>query len=73
MLQMAHVGDVTHISYLISQMLQVTKHQVEGDGGTGMAQMGVTIDRRAADIHTHIGGMKRFETLLLSCQCIVND
>ena len=55
--QMAHVGDITHVPYFISQMLQITEHQIEGDGRTCMSQMRITIDRRSADIHTHIGSV----------------
>ena len=72
-LQMAHVGDVTHVPYFITEVLQVAEHQVEGDGGTGMAQMGVAIDGGTTDIHTDIGGMERFEALLLTRQRIVNN
>ena len=63
MLQMPHVGDVTDITDLITQMFQIAKHEVEGDGRTGMSQMGITIDGWPADIHTHIRCMKGFKTL----------
>ena len=54
-------------------MLQITEHQVEGDGGTGMSQMGIAIDGRPTDIHAHIGRMERFEAFLLPRQRIVNN
>ena len=54
-------------------MLQIAKHQVEGDGRTGMPQMGIAIDGRTTDIHTHIGCMQRLEALLLARQRIVNN
>ena len=46
---------------------------IKSDGGTCVAQMRVAVDGGAADIHTHVGGMQRFETFLLSCQCIVDN
>ena len=73
MLQMAHVSDVTYIANLIAQVLQIAEHEVEGNGWTGMSKMGVTIDGWPTHIHTHIGGMKGLETLLLTRQRIIND
>ena len=73
MFQMAHIGDVTHITYLITQMLQIAEHQIEGDGRTGVSQMGITINGRTTDIHAHIGGVERLEAFLLPRQRIVND
>ena len=72
-LEVAYVGNVAHIAYLVAEVTQVAEHQVEGDGGTGMTQMGVAIDGGTANIHAYIGGVERFEALFLSCQCIVND
>ena len=73
MLQVTYIRDITHISDLIPQVLQIAEHQVEGNGRTGMPQMGITIDGRSTHIHTHIGGMQRLEALLLSRQRIVNN
>ena len=72
-LQMSYVGDVPYITYLIAQVLQIAEHQVEGDGRTGMPQMGVAIHRRTTHIHTHMGCIQRLEALLLPCQRIIND
>ena len=72
-LQMAHIGNVAHIAHLISQMFQIAEHHVEGDGRTGMPQMGVAINRGTADIHAHIGGMQGHETFFLTSERIVNQ
>ena len=48
MLQMSYIRDIPHIAHLVTQMLQVTEEDVEGDGRTGMSQMGITIDGWAA-------------------------
>ena len=71
-LQMAHIGDVAHIAHLVAEVLQVAEKDVEGDGRTGMSQMGIAIDRGSADIHSYMGGVQRLEALLLPVQCIVN-
>ena len=72
-LQVAHIGNVAHIAHLIAQVLQIAEHEVEGDGRTGMAQMGVAIDGGAAHIHAHVGCVERLETLFLSRQGIVDN
>ena len=72
-LQVAHIGDVAHIAHLIAQMLQIAEQQVEGDGRTGMPQMGVAIDGWSTHIHAHMGGVNRLEALLLARQRIINN
>ena len=72
-LQVAYVGDVAHVTYLIAQVLQVAEHKVERDGWTGVSQMWVAINRRSADVHAYIGGMKWFEALLLTRQRVINN
>ena len=70
-LQVAHVGDVAHVAHLVAQVFQVAKHEVEGDGRTGVAQMSVAVDGRSANIHAHMSGVDRFEYLLRAGQRIV--
>ena len=73
MLQMTHIGDVANITHLVAQVFQIAEQQVEGNSGTGMSQMGIAIDGRTTDIHAHIGGVQRLETLLLARQRIINN
>ena len=42
MLQMAYARGIPHIAHLIAQVFQITEHEVERDGRTGMVQMRVT-------------------------------
>ena len=49
---MANVGDIAHVAHLIPQMGQVSEEDVESDGGAGVAEMCVAVDRRTADIHS---------------------
>ena len=70
--QVAHVGNVAHIAHFISQVLEVAEEDIEGDGRTGVSQVRVAIDRRAADVHTHVWGVQRLEYFLRSAQCVVN-
>ena len=72
-LQVSHIRDVTHIAHLVSQMLQVTEENIKGDGWARMTQMGVAIYGWTAHIHSHIGRMQGFKTLLLSVKGIVNQ
>ena len=72
-LQVAYIRDVAYITHLIAQMFQITEHQIEGNSGTGVSQMGITIDGGTTDIHAHIGGVQRLEALFLARQRIVNN
>ena len=72
-LQMTYICDVAYIAYLVTQMFQIAKQQVEGNGRTGMTQMRVAIDGGTTYIHAHIGGMQRLEALLLARQRIIDN
>ena len=65
-LEVPHIGDVTHIAHLVTKVLQVTIEDIESDGRSSMPQMGVAIDRWPADIHAHMpfvqGSEGLFET-----------
>ena len=61
MLQMAHIGDVADIAHLVAQMFEKLEQHVIGHAGSGMAEMGVAIHGRAANIHTHVSRMDRDE------------
>ena len=69
--QMPHVGNVAHIAHFVSEVLQIAKHHIEGDGWASMPQMSVAIDGGAAHIHTHPPFNKGAEEFLLPCQGIV--
>ena len=61
--QMPHVGDVAHIAHLVAEVLKVAEEEVESDGRTCVSEMRVTIDRRAANVHSHtafVEGLENF-------------
>ena len=62
-LQMAHVGDVAHITHLVADVRKVAEHHVESDGRARMSQMGLAIDRRSTDIKSHVVGGNGLEEL----------
>ncbi len=72
MLEVSHVGYVAHISDLVPQVLQVTEQDVESHGRAGVAQMGVAVYCRAADIHAYVSGVNGLERLLGAGQRIVD-
>ena len=71
MLEMAYVGDVAHVAHLISEPREVTKQDVESDGGTRMTKMRVAIDCRAAHIHAHMPRLNRGKGLLDARQRVI--
>ena len=72
MLEVAHIGDITYITHLIAEMLEITEKDIECDCRTGMSKMRIAIYGRSADIHSDIWRMYRFETLFLSAERIIN-
>ena len=63
-LEVAYVGNVAHIAHLVAQLLQVAEKHVERDRRPGVSQMGVAIDRGAADVHAHHRLIEGHEMLL---------
>ena len=61
MLQMAYIGNVANIAHLISQMGEVTVQNIESNCRTGVSQMCVTVNSRAADIKSNVSFVNRFE------------
>ena len=57
MLQMANIGDVTHVAYLVAQVSQIAEQKIERDGGTSMTEMRVAINGWSADIHADVWRM----------------
>ena len=66
MLQMPHVGDVAHVTHLVSEMAQELEKDVVGHSRTGVPEMGVTIDGWAADIHPHMPGIHGLEDFFVA-------
>ena len=72
-LQMTHVGDITHVANLVSDVLKVTEEQVERDGGTSMSQMCVAVNRRATHVHTHSPFVQGTEKFLATSQSVIDE
>ena len=72
-LEVAHIGDVAHVAYLVASMLQVAEEDVEGDGGAGVTQMGIAIYGGTAHIHAHMILVQGLEELLAACERIINE
>ena len=73
MLQMPHIGDITHIAHLVAYVSQISEEEVEGDGRTRMPQMSIAIDGGTAYIHTHVSWVQGPEEFLLPRECIINN
>ena len=72
MFEMPHVGDISDIAHLESEMKQIAIEDIEGDGRTCMTQMSVSIDSRATHIHTDMPVVNRPEGLFHAGKRIVN-
>ena len=69
-----HVGDVADIGDAVFavEMTQQPVEHVEDDRRAGIADMGVVVDRRPADIHAHMVRVDRDEVLLRPRQRVVD-
>ena len=67
------VGDVADIGHMLRaiEMAQQAEQNVEDDERPRIADMGAVIDRRAADIHAHIGRIERHKGVFAAGQRIV--
>ena len=72
-LEVSHVCNVTHVAHFVSEMLEITEEDVEGDGRARVSEMRVAIYCRSANIHSHVWGVYRLEEHFASSQCIVNQ
>ena len=70
-LQVAHVGDVADVAHLIADVAEVAEQEVEGDGRTGVAQVGVAIDGGAADVHADVSLVDGDEGFFLARERVV--
>ena len=70
--EVAHIGDVAHVAHLIPEVFQIAEYEIEGDGGTGGSQMGVTINRWATNIHSDVAGIDGLEEFLGARERIIN-
>ena len=50
------VGDVAHERDGVTACLKPAAHDVEGDKGAAVADVGVVVDRDAADVHADLAG-----------------
>ena len=69
---MPHIGDVTHITHLITLVLKIAEKHIKGDGRACMSQVGVAINRWSTHIHPHVGSMQGLKQLFATGECIVN-
>ena len=63
-LKMSDIGDITYITYFVSQMPEQLEKHVISHSRTGVAQVGIAVHGRSADIHPNMAFMDRLEKLL---------
>ena len=54
MLQVPSIGNITHIAHRVTQVLEISKHQIKGNKGAAIAEMHIAVDSRTTNIHTHM-------------------
>ena len=66
-----NIGEIGYICYLIAAGFQHSSERVEDDDGTGVADMGVVVDRRSADVHADFTFLNGFEFLNLQAVSVI--
>jgi hypothetical protein len=56
-LQVANIGDIPHIPYLVTKVLKVTEQQVKCNCRPGMPQMRIAVNGRPANIQAYMRGI----------------
>jgi hypothetical protein len=66
----SYISDVLNVVDVVIQVTQVTHHNIDRHVQLGMAQVGMVVHRRTADIQTHSPFLHRLEELVLSGQVV---
>ncbi|RMW03599.1 hypothetical protein ALP03_05868 [Pseudomonas amygdali pv. tabaci] len=67
-----NIGDVAHISQLVTAEAQPASHQIERHHAAAMAQMAVVVHGHPADVHAHLVAIQRFEYFFALGERVVN-
>ncbi len=67
------VGDVHHPRHIESEVAEVVLDRIEDDRPDHVADVALRVNRRPADIHSHLAGNHRLERLLGLAQGVVNS
>jgi len=67
------VGDVAGVDDLGVAEPQQAEEDVEDDHRPGVADVDVVVDRGAADVHRHPGGVERLEAALVLRERVVQE
>lgn len=70
---MAHVGDVGDEAHLVALVEEVAPQDVVDHGTPGVAQVGVGVDRGAADVDPHVAGDRGLKGHFAARQGVVDD
>ena len=69
-LKVSHVGDVPHVADLVAKMPEQFEKHIVGYSRTGVSEVSLSVDRRPADVHSHVSRLDRLEKLFRSSKSI---
>ena len=70
--QVAHIGDVLDVRDVVAQVPQVPDDDVERDVTLGVADVGVAVNGRAADVHADVRRVEGLEPHLVAVERVVD-
>ena len=62
--EVTYVGDVTNITYFITEVFKITEHEVESDSWTSVTEVSVAVNGRTTYIHSYMRSVERLEQFL---------
>ena len=62
---MPNVGNVPNVPYFVANEPEVSTYDVKTEERTNVSKMNVTVDGRAANVHTYKRGIKRLKFFFL--------
>ncbi len=69
--QMSGIGDIPHITYVVTEMGKWAENKIEGHEGAHVAEMHIAVNRRTADIHADGFRIDGFEDFFFAAKGIV--
>ena len=70
--KVTYIGDIPYIAHLVAKMQEITINGIETAEGTAIAEVHVTVNGRATDIHPDVTGSDWVEFFLFARKGIVN-
>ena len=70
--QVPHIGNISNISDVVTEIDEVTLHNIKSQERADIPKVHITIDRWATNVHADMGRFERSEQLFFAGQAVLN-